>query len=818
MDPAQSRPAEMDDVFLGMAEPVVGLKSHTNETDYARRARDIAHTIVTDDRPCDDQHNSPPDAETEEEKALIQDLIQGDQAAFWKLWDRHKRHLYAVCLTQMKGVQADAEDALSRVMLKAWDRLPRYAVTIINLKAWLMRLTYNLCVEIHRESKRRTRILDSISEMKVVYRDPTAHSFACPEEILLRNEMYRFVTQVVDEMPASLREPLILRFEQDMTCREIAKRLVLTTDNVRKRIQRARAILQSQLGRYLSGLCGSIFKERASTADKAARGLSPEYATEQKDDETQFKVRKICVVEVVLPSGAGVNFPILLRKKPSRCNLKIETLSKYVRRHPRGWKKRLELAHLLYVSGRWQEAIEQYRFTLEKHPQSLSGWLELGTILRHLQRDEEAIEAYERALPLARSATAYHHITGLIEVCRGRYDSAAGEFKHAASLEANSAPHWHTLGLLHLRAEHPLQALGAFYQALAADPQDIVALTYSYDVLVTLGQTQEAARRVESALALDPENLPALKRLADHRSNTSLVYGAEGKKTERLIRRALLLAPDTADAHESLALFHISRGEWKEGIAVLSSFTERRPNNPLGWYNFARWLFRTGEPESAAESVMNAYFLCRNDENINRAVCRILPHAGRLKDLRPLLEEMPERFPDQWGIWATVGRVMAEWFKESELACKLSSHGTELQPYLSQAWFQHGRVLALADKHWEAIRAIKEGWKWLPEEGGYKQSVPAAAWLGESYGMLGDESKCKDWWKEAANRAQRLMAVDPATGYYWRGKAFESLGDGAGALKAYRTALSRHLLHPLRQEVNLALELLQPQRPCYGMD
>jgi RNA polymerase sigma-70 factor (ECF subfamily) len=112
----------------------------------------------------------------------------------------------------MRGVHADAEDALSRVMLKAWDRLPRYGATIINLKAWLTRMAYNLCVEIHRESKRRAKILDSINEMTVVYGEPAAHSFMCPEGTLLRNEMYRFVMQVVDGMPASLREPLILRF------------------------------------------------------------------------------------------------------------------------------------------------------------------------------------------------------------------------------------------------------------------------------------------------------------------------------------------------------------------------------------------------------------------------------------------------------------------------------------------------------------------------------------------------------------------------------------------------------------------------------
>jgi hypothetical protein len=62
------------------------------------------------------------------------------------------------------------------------------------------------------------------------------------------------------------------------------------------------------------------------------------------------------------------------------------------------------------------------------------------------------------------------------------------------------------------------------------------------------------------------------------------------------------------------------------------------------------------------------------------------------------------------------------------------------------------------------------------------------------------------------------MVVDPATGYYWRGKAFQSLGDSPGALQAYRAALSRHLHHPFRQEVKMALELLQPQRGCQGLD
>ena len=47
----------------------------------------------------------------------------------------------------MGGNSTDAEDALSRAMLEAWEKVQKYAAgDIANFKAWLTRLTHNLCV------------------------------------------------------------------------------------------------------------------------------------------------------------------------------------------------------------------------------------------------------------------------------------------------------------------------------------------------------------------------------------------------------------------------------------------------------------------------------------------------------------------------------------------------------------------------------------------------------------------------------------------------------------------------------------------------
>ncbi|NEP20399.1 MAG: RNA polymerase sigma factor, partial [Leptolyngbya sp. SIO4C1] len=88
---------------------------------------------------------------TAEEQSLLRHLAQGNRIVFWQLWMRHQDYLYSRCISWMGGNITDAQEALSRAMLKAWHKLPQHAAKITNLKAWLTRFTHNLCVDICRE-------------------------------------------------------------------------------------------------------------------------------------------------------------------------------------------------------------------------------------------------------------------------------------------------------------------------------------------------------------------------------------------------------------------------------------------------------------------------------------------------------------------------------------------------------------------------------------------------------------------------------------------------------------------------------------------
>ena len=142
-----------------------------------------------------------------------------------------------------------------------------------------------------------------------------------------------------------------------------------------------------------------------------------------------------------------------------------------------------------------------------------------------------------------------------------------------------------------------------------------------------------------------------------------------------------------------------------------------------------------------------------------------------------------------------------------EERCSVSFQGTTLQPELADAWFYHGRVLALAGKHPEAVEVLEKGWEFLPA-GGYLQLVPAAVWLGESYGALGDVGAGK-WWEVAVEGCGELRAFNPAMADYWLGRALVGLGNRLGAIEAYEGALSQELLYPARGEVEKILRGLK---------
>ncbi|WYM02855.2 MAG: tetratricopeptide repeat protein [Gloeotrichia echinulata CP02] len=521
------------------------------------------------------------------------------------------------------------------------------------------------------------------------------------------------------------------------------------------------------------------------------------------------------LVQFSEPSGVEMNAHLVLNEKPSRQDQKLKSLSKHVQEHPQGWKKRWELAELLINIGHWEQAIDEYHQVIERQPQLIDVRLQLGKILQVMRRNAEAIEVFQGALPLSRNLGTRHHIYGLIAVCRGDSDKAITAFDLAAASEPDKIVHWLALGQVQMDKENPVGALRAFDQVLSINPNDIVALIHSYDALMAMGNVQEARERLQKLMVLAPDDLRVLQRQLDERCNLRLVSGEDGKQTKKIITSVLQQTSHGVLADNLLAYYHIYRGDSAKGVALLQQYTLKYPTQPSSWYYYGRCLFQTGEYETADEAMFKAYRLYAKDCEIYRALCEILPMTPPSQErgakLALIVEEMLEQFPDRWSIWASAGLVLVECFNDFERGCSVSEQGTKLQPQLADAWVRHGRVLALAGKHQQAVEAFTQGWELLPV-GGYLQLVPAALWLGESYQVLGDAEASQGWWEAACEGSEKLKAFHPVLADYWLGRALAELGDRLGAIQAYESALSLQLLYPARGEVEKNMQRLKDKR------
>ena len=147
---------------------------------------------------------------------------------FAELWRSHSARLLSICLREMNGHRADAEDALSETMLRAMTKMPR---NLQSVEAWLVRVTVNVCRDTRRMRSRHSAALHLLSVPRTQ-----------PDSFPL---LERDITSLLAQLPPQLREVLVLRAAQGAGYIEIAARLGVSLANARKRVQRAHEALRA---------------------------------------------------------------------------------------------------------------------------------------------------------------------------------------------------------------------------------------------------------------------------------------------------------------------------------------------------------------------------------------------------------------------------------------------------------------------------------------------------------------------------------------------------------------------------------------------
>ena len=168
------------------------------------------------------------------------------------------------------------------------------------------------------------------------------------------------------------------------------------------------------------------------------------------------------VVSVDFPNQVQIDVYLTTESTQEQKLKKKVTLTNYIKKYPSGWKKRLELANLLYSLGEWPEAIKEYQQVLIKKPKLIEIWLKLGHIFYLQGAKNQAILAYESALSLSSNQGTQQQIKGLINAAQRRYQTAIKAIQTATKINPHNPNHWLSLGLTYLQVESPVAALQAF--------------------------------------------------------------------------------------------------------------------------------------------------------------------------------------------------------------------------------------------------------------------------------------------------------------------------------------------------------------------
>ena len=178
---------------------------------------------------------------------LIERCLAGDQQAWDLIVRQHWRKVFNLAY-KFVGRHDEAEDLAQDIFVKIFKALHTFDRRA-NFQTWLISISRNLCIDhyrsVRKERETMARDVDA-SQLSPVSRERGPHGQL--EQLDLR----LIIRRALAELPATLREAVVLRDLKEFSYQEIADQLGLPEGTVKSRINRGRLELARQLRRLQS--------------------------------------------------------------------------------------------------------------------------------------------------------------------------------------------------------------------------------------------------------------------------------------------------------------------------------------------------------------------------------------------------------------------------------------------------------------------------------------------------------------------------------------------------------------------------------------
>lgn len=147
------------------------------------------------------------------------------------LYDRYSKKVFVKCNSLLRD-QAKAEDAMQEIFIKVLLNLSKF-----NKKAkfstWLYSITYNYCIDSIRKGKKRKSVsVDDVGELEEL-------PDTIDDKRLLETNIIR-LKEVLDKIPTEDKAILLMKYQDDMSIKDIGSALSKSESAVKMKIKRAK--------------------------------------------------------------------------------------------------------------------------------------------------------------------------------------------------------------------------------------------------------------------------------------------------------------------------------------------------------------------------------------------------------------------------------------------------------------------------------------------------------------------------------------------------------------------------------------------------
>jgi RNA polymerase sigma-70 factor (ECF subfamily) len=184
------------------------------------------------------------------DQQIIEEVLNGNKNAFSLLVSKYQYRILNV-VGRFVREPADCEDVAQQAFMKAYMALPNFRGDSA-FYTWLYTIAQN-CAKSFVKSKSQQIVSVDANDPEVDVYDGSErlHDIESPEDLLSSQELQKLMTQALNQMPADLRQALVLCELDGLSYDEIARQMNCPVGTVKSRISRARECLGKVIRPYM---------------------------------------------------------------------------------------------------------------------------------------------------------------------------------------------------------------------------------------------------------------------------------------------------------------------------------------------------------------------------------------------------------------------------------------------------------------------------------------------------------------------------------------------------------------------------------------